>query len=58
MSWERKPRAIVESFNRERGKRAGEKRRKKEKGRERDDRGNEKEKREIKQWVGYNFLIE
>jgi hypothetical protein len=30
---------------------------KKERG-ERDDCGNEKEKRKIKQWAGYNFLIE
>ncbi len=55
-SQEQLPRASTE----ERGERVGEKRRKKEEGREResDDHGNEKKKRKIKQWVGYNFLIE
>ena len=58
MSWERKPRAATESFNR--GERRGDWRKEKEKKKrgERDNRGNEKEKRKIKQWAEYNFLIE
>jgi hypothetical protein len=53
-SQEQLPRASTE----ERGERDWRKEKEKKKRGERDDRGNEKEKRKIKQWAGYNFLIE